>query len=96
MQPEYTIIEADESITDERPFNATITGNITNLDNNTGARNSTKYVPSGHITNILSRCHRYLGKLVSKGNPVQIPTNPNATDKTFLNARDKQGTMYLI
>lgn len=63
-QPEYTIIEGDESITDERAFNTTITGNITNLDNNTGARNSTQYVPSGHITNILSRCHRYLGKLI--------------------------------
>lgn len=96
MQPEYTIIEADESITDERAFNATITGNITNLDNNTGARNSTQYVPSGHITNILNRCHRYLGKLISKGNAIEIPTNPNATDKKVLNARDNQGTMYLI
>lgn len=81
MQPEYTIIEADEAIRDEKAFNATITGNITNLDNGTGARNSTKYVPSGHITNILNRCHRYLGKLISKGNAAQVSANPNDPNK---------------
>lgn len=96
MQPEYTIIEADEAIRDEKAFNATITGNITNLDNGTGARNSTKYVPSGHITNILNRCHRYLGKLISKGNAAQVSANPNDPNKQFLNVRDKQGTMCLI
>lgn len=95
-QPEYTIIEADEGIREEKGFNATIVGNITNLDNGTGARNSTQYVPSGHITNIISRCHRYLGKVTAKGNVAEIPTLPNATDIESIKTRDARGSMCLI
>lgn len=95
-QPEYTIIEMDESILDESELGDSIIGNVTNLDNNTGARYATKYVPSGHITAILNQVHRYLGKLIKKGGVVQIPTNPNVGDVTYLNARDNQGIMYVI
>lgn len=97
-QPEYTIIEADETILDETSTTENSNGNITNLDNNTGARTSTKYVPSGHILNILNRCHRYLGKVTVPGNAVELAGNPNdptAFGRSF-KGRDDKGSMLLI
>ena len=76
-EPDYTIIEIDESILDESSHTHDSKGNITNLDNNTGAKTSTPYVPSRHISTILQHCHRYLGKLVKKGNTVSLEGNPN-------------------
>lgn len=97
-QPEYTLIEADETILDETSTTENSNGNITNLDNNTGARTSTKYVPSGHILNILNRCHRYLGKVTVPGNAVELAGNPNdstAFGRSF-QGRDDKGSMLLI
>lgn len=98
-QPEYTIIEADETVLDES--GGTYSGsayNYTNLDNNTGYRTSSVYTPSGHITNILNRCHRYLGKVQTFGNAITLVGNPNdssSSGQSFL-GRDNSGTILLI
>ena len=97
-EPDYTIIEIDESILDESSHTYDSKGNITNLDNNTGAKTSTPYVPSRHISTILQQCHRYLGKLVKKGNTVPLEGNPNDPSdmgKTFPGV-DNTGAMLLI
>lgn len=57
-QPEYTMIEFDDSIADDT--------NVTNLDNGTGYRNSKSYKPSGHITAIMKQRHRVLVKVTKK------------------------------
>lgn len=95
---DYTTIEIDESILDESSHTHDSKGNITNLDNNTGARTSTTYLPSGHISTILKQCHRYLGKVVKKGNTVNLEGNPNnitAEGKVFPGV-DNTGEMLLI
>lgn len=58
-QPEYTMIEFDESIADS--------ANISNLDNKTGYKYGTPYQPSGHISRILSERFGCLGKQEVKG-----------------------------
>lgn len=96
-QPEYTLIETDETIADESSISENSMGSTTNLDNNTGYRTSTTYIPSGHIKNILNRCHRYLGKLITPGNSVILEGNPNDSSpygKSF-RGRDMSGTMIL-
>lgn len=96
-QPEYTIIETNETVADESSLTENSMGSTTNLDNNTGYRHSSTYVPSGHIKNILSRCHRYLGKLITPGNSVTfegIPSDPSVFGKSF-KGRDLSGTMLL-
>lgn len=96
-QPEYTIIETNENVADESSTTENSMGSTTNLDNKTGYRYSSTYVPSGHITNILSRCHRYLGKLTTPGNSVTLEGNPNDPSplgKSF-KGRDMSGTMVL-
>lgn len=96
-QPEYTMIETDETVADETPGSREIAGSTTNLDNNTGYRTSTMYTPSGHISKILGGCHRYLGKLLEPGNLVDLVGNPSDTDplgKSF-KGRDMNGTMML-
>lgn len=96
-QPEYTIIETDETVANEDSTTENSTGSTTNLDNNTGYRYSNTYVPSGHIKNILNRCHRYLGKLITPGNAVTLdgnPLDPDPYGKQFL-GRDNKGTMLL-
>lgn len=97
-QPEYTIIECDETIIDETSTSSNSTGNVTNLDNQTGIRYSKKYEPSGHITNILNRVHRYLGKLTTPGNAVELVGNPNdpSTFGKKFQGRDNKGSMLLI
>lgn len=57
-QPEYTMIEFDDSVADD--------ANITNLDNNTGYDSGTEYVPSGHILQIFAKRHRVLAKVTKK------------------------------
>lgn len=96
-QPEYTLIETDETVADESGGPRSITGSTTNLDNNTGYRTSTQYTPSGHISKILDGCHRYLGKLIKPGNLIDLEGNPNDTSslgKRF-KGRDLSGTMLL-
>ncbi|MBR1644334.1 MAG: hypothetical protein IJ684_03060 [Bacteroidales bacterium] len=63
--PEYTMTESDESIEDPH--------RMSNLDNETGYRYGTEYVPSGHITTILSRRFRFLGKVTAQGEMTYFP-----------------------
>lgn len=96
--PEYTMIEMDETILDETSMSENSKGNITNLENNTGAKTSTTYVPSGHIKSILSKCHRYLGKVTNFGDAVSLEGNPNDTNPSGVSfvGRKKNGTMHII
>ena len=65
LQPEYTMIEHDDSVEDDE--------NVSNLDNRTGYKYGNKYVPSGHVKAILSKRHRVLAKVTKK------PTTRNVT-----------------
>lgn len=96
-QPEYTIIETNETVAQESSTTENSMGSTTNLDNNTGYRFSKTYQPSGHIQNILKRCHRYLGKLITPGNSVTlegISSDPSPFGKQF-QGRDMSGTMLV-
>lgn len=54
-QPEYTMIEFDDNISDEC--------NISNLDNKTGNKFGNAYVPSAHVLSIQKARHRVLSKI---------------------------------
>lgn len=54
-QPEYTMIEFDDNISDEY--------NVSNLDNKTGNKYNTAYAPSAHILSIQKARHRVLSKM---------------------------------
>lgn len=58
IQPEYTMIEFDDTVSDD--------SNVSNLDNGTGYKSGNRYEPSGHISAILSRRHRVLAKVTKK------------------------------
>lgn len=58
MQPDYTMIEFDDSVSDD--------ANVSNLDNGTGYKTGTCYKPSGHISAILKQRHRVLAKVTKK------------------------------
>ena len=64
-QPEYTMIEFDDSVADD--------ANISNLDNSTGYKFGNAYVPSGHIAAILKKRHRVLAKVT------KMPTSRKET-----------------
>ena len=55
LQPEYSVLEFDDSIQDD--------ANVSNLDNKTGYKFGNDYEPSGHVKLILNRRHRVLAKL---------------------------------
>ena len=57
-QPEYTMLESDESVADD--------ANLSNLDNATGYKYGNDYKPSGHIAAIFSKRHRVLAKVTKK------------------------------
>jgi len=57
-QPEYTMIEFDDTVEDD--------ANVSNHDNKTGYKYGTDYAPSGHIGAILGRRHRVLAKVTKK------------------------------
>jgi hypothetical protein len=59
IQPKYTMIESDDSISDD--------ANISNLDNLTGYKYGNDYQPNGHITKILNQRFRCLGKQAQNG-----------------------------
>ncbi len=90
--PEYTMIEIDEAITDEGYDS---TGAISNFDNHTGPRYGNKYVVSGHMKKLIGDIHRYLGKLVDKGDSVPLPnlfpwdSSPFNNRKTYINGKMK-------
>lgn len=59
VQPEYTMIEFDDSVSDD--------ANVSNLDNKTGCKYSNSYSPSAHLTAIFRQRHRVLAKQAEKG-----------------------------
>ena len=82
-QPEYTMIEFDDSVSDD--------ANVSNLDNRTGYKYGNDYVPSGHIASLLRQRHRVLAKLTKK------PTSRTITHagvETQQNNGDGEMTYY--
>lgn len=82
-QPQYTMIEFDETISDE--------ANVSNLDNGTGSKFGNDYVPSGHIAALRSRRFRCLSKVTTK------PTSRTATwagQSVSINNADGVATIY--
>lgn len=65
LDPEYTMIERDESVADP--------ANMSNLDNGTGYKYGTGYVPSGHVTRILEQRHRCMAKKTAAGEMTYYP-----------------------
>ena len=57
-QPQYTMIEFDDTVSDD--------ANVSNPDNETGYKYGNAYKPSGHITAILGKRHRALAKVTRK------------------------------
>ena len=68
-QPQYTILEMDDSITES--------ANISNLDNQTGARFGKAYEVSAHIKKILDSRFGCMGKQAEKGKMKVFPLQHN-------------------
>lgn len=68
-QPQYTILEMDDSITE--------CANISNLDNQTGARFGKAYEVSAHIKKILDSRFGCMGKQAEKGKMKVFPLQHN-------------------
>lgn len=93
-QPQYTIIEFDETVSDD--------ANISNLDNKTGYKFNKPYVPSAHISAILNARHRVLAKVTKKPttrnvNMAGIDTTVNNLDgeMTYYPLHDDDSTKYV-
>ena len=82
-QPDYTMIEFDDTVADD--------ANVSNLDNGTGYRNGTTYVPSGHITAILKQRHRVLAKVTKKATTRNVNM---AGQEVMVNNLDGEMTYY--
>lgn len=83
LQPEYSMIEFDDSVVDD--------ANISNLDNGTGYKFGNDYVASGHVLAILKKRTRVLAKLTKR------PTSRNITHagvQTVQNNPDGEMTIY--
>ena len=81
--PEYTMIEFDDSVSDD--------ANVSNLDNRTGYKYGSDYVPSGHIAALLKQRHRVLAKLT------KMPTSRTITHagvETQQNNADGEMTIF--
>ena len=92
-QPEYTMLESDESVADD--------ANLSNLDNGTGYKYGNDYKPSGHVAAILKNRHRVLAKVTKKAttrnvNMANVDTVVNNLDgeMTYLELDDKDSTKY--
>lgn len=83
IQPEYTMIEFDDTVSDD--------ANVSNLDNGTGYKYGNKYVPSGHISAILGKRHRVLAKVTRKPTTREINI---ANVDTTVNNLDGEMTYY--
>lgn len=79
IQPEWTCIETDDSVLDDAV--------ISNLDNRTGYRFDTAYVPSGHIARILAQRYRCLGKKTAEGEETIFPLH-NENSNFYADAAD--------
>ena len=92
-QPEYTMLESDESVADD--------ANLSNLDNGTGYKYGNDYKPSGHVAAILKNRHRVLAKVTKKAttrnvNIANVDTMVNNLDgeMTYLELDDTDSTKY--
>ena len=92
-QPEYTMLESDESVADD--------ANLSNLDNGTGYKYGNDYKPSGHVAAILKNRHRVLAKVTKKAttrnvNMANVDTVVNNLDgeMTYLELDDTDSTKY--
>ena len=92
-QPEYTMLESDESVADD--------ANLSNLDNGTGYKYGNDYKPSGHVAAILKNRHRVLAKVTKKAttrnvNMANVDTVVNNLDgeMAYLELDDKDSTKY--
>lgn len=92
-QPEYTMLESDESVADD--------ANLSNLDNGTGYKYGSDYKPSGHVAAILKNRHRVLAKVTKKAttrnvNIANVDTMVNNLDgeMTYMELDDKDSTKY--
>lgn len=92
-QPEYTMLESDESVADD--------ANLSNLDNGTGYKYGNDYKPSGHVAAILKNRHRVLAKVTKKAttrnvNIANVDTVVNNLDgeMTYLELDDTDSTKY--
>lgn len=93
VQPEYTMLESDESVADD--------ANLSNLDNGTGYKYGSDYKPSGHVAAILKNRHRVLAKVTKKAttrnvNMANVDTVVNNLDgeMTYMELDDKDSTKY--
>ena len=93
VQPEYTMLESDESVADD--------ANLSNLDNGTGYKYGNDYKPSGHVAAILKNRHRVLAKVTKKAttrnvNIANVDTVVNNLDgeMTYMELDDKDSTKY--
>lgn len=93
VQPEYTVLESDESVADD--------ANLSNLDNGTGYKYGNDYKPSGHVAAILKNRHRVLAKVTKKAttrnvNIANVDTVVNNLDgeMTYMELDDKDSTKY--
>lgn len=94
VQPQYTMIEFDEIVSDD--------ANISNLDNMTGYKYNKPYMPNGHISAILNARHRVLAKVTKKPttrnvNMAGIDTTVNNLDgeMTYYPLHDEDSTKYV-
>ena len=78
-QPEYTMIEFDDTVSDP--------ANISNLDNHTGYKYGNDYVPSGHISKLLGRRHRCLAKVTASGEMTYYPLH-DSNSNYYADAED--------
>jgi len=83
VQPEYTMIEADDTVADD--------ANVSNMDNGTGYKYGTAYEPSGHISAILKKRHRALAKVTKKATTRSVTI---AGVDTTMNNLDGEMTYY--
>lgn len=97
-QPQYTILEMDDSITES--------ANISNLDNQTGARFGKAYEVSAHIKKILDSRFGCMGKQAEKGKMKVFPLQHNdwrryADKKDVFNSTEartngEEGDMFIF
>ena len=83
LQPDYSMLEFDDTVSDD--------ANVSNLDNSTGYKFSSDYVPSGHVAAILKKRHRVLAKVTKR------PTTRNITHagvQTTMNNADGEVTIF--
>lgn len=77
IQPKYSMIEFDDSVSDDK--------NVSNLDNGKGYKYGNDYQPSAHVSTILSKRFRCLGKQGAEGKMIIYPLH-NANSNYYADA----------